>query len=285
MFIRAIVLAIALASATLPAVAVTPVVAPSDAAETMTTQELMQATALDKIFDTYAETIAGSPAAQGAPLPKAFLAAWEETALDVFRANLLHAELARSLEGKLTGSELTQLAAFFRSKFGKRITEIESVLPQLSTEEQLAAVEEGVAIIEGMAPGAKRDRQISEIMDLVSAEISRSMVGEAMRAMLVSMSVSGATGDIEVPWDEIDAQLAQILPGVEAEVLNTQRALMAYAYRGLSDDELETYIQFLRTEVSQKFYAVVGRGVGAIMTKSMSRFGEQLAHRLNQVNV
>lgn len=285
MFVRAIALAIALASATLPAPAVTPVVAPSETAGTMTTEELMQATALDKIFDSYAETIAQSPTAQGTPLPKAFLAAWEETALDVFRADVLHAQLASSLEGTLTAPELTELAAFFRSDFGKRITEIESVVPQLSMDEQLAAVDEGIAIIESLAPGATRDRQISEIMDLVSAEVSRSMVGEAMRALLVSMSVSGATGDIEVPWDEIDAQLAQILPGVEAEVLNTQRALMAYAYRDISDDDLETYIQFLRTEVSQKFYVLVGRGVGAIMTNSMSRFGEQLAHRLNQVNV
>jgi hypothetical protein len=102
---------------------------------------------------------------------------------------------------------------------------------------------------------------------------------------MVSMALSGGNGDIEVPWDEIDAQVAGMLPGLEREVAATQRAIMAYAYRDLTDDEVETYLQFLRTEASKKFYAVVGYSVGTIMERAMSRFGEQLARRLNQVNV
>ena len=65
----------------------------------------------------------------------------------------------------------------------------------------------------------------------------------------------------------------------------TQRALMAYAYKDLSDDELDQYIAFLRTDVSKKFYAVLGYSVGVIMEKSMGKFGQELAYRLNRVNV
>jgi len=285
MFIRAAALALCLASPSLPAFAVTPVEAPVQLMQPMTTQELMQATALDKIFDTYGQTIADSAESQGMPVPASFLAAWKATAIEVFRADAMHAELARRLDGKLSDPESAALATFFHSDFGKRITEIEGAIPQLSTEGQLAARDDGLTILSSLEPGSTRDRQIGEIMELVSAEISRSMVGEAVRAMMVSMAMSGGSGDIEVPWEQIDEQLAEILPGVEAEVLETQRALMAYAYRDLSDDELETYVEFLRTEASRKFYVIVGVGVGSIVKGAMSRFGEQLADRLNQVNV
>lgn len=285
MFIRAVAIALCLASATLPSFALAAGNAQVEAARPLSTQELMQATALDKIFNTYGESIADSAEAQGLPVPASFLSAWKETAYEVFRAETLHAELARALDGKLSDAESAELTSFFHSDFGRRITEIEAEIPELSTEGQLAARDEGLAILSSIEPGATRDRQISEIMDLVSAEISRSMVGEAVRAMMVSMAMSGGGGDIEVPWDDIDAQLAEILPGVEAEVLASQRALMAYAYRDLSDDELETYVEFLRTDVSKKFYTIVGYGVGSIIKAAMSRFGEQLADRLNQVNV
>ena len=57
------------------------------------------------------------------------------------------------------------------------------------------------------------------------------------------------------------------------------RSLDLAACRELSDDELDRYIEFLRTDVSQKFYAVLGYSVGAIMEKSMSKFGQELASR------
>lgn len=285
MLVRALAIALCLASATVPAYAVTPALAPIEAVESMTVEELMTATALDQIFNTFAETIASSPEAQGVPVPANFLRAWKQTANEVFQPDQMHGALATELGEKFSEGELAELATFFRSEFGIGITAIENDVQQLSAEDQLAARDEGISLIEDMDEQSRRGGQLDEIMKLVSAEVARSMLGQAMRAMLMSSAVSGGAGDIEVPWDEIDAQLEQILPGLEAEITLTQRAIMAYAYKDLTDDELEQYLQFLRTGVSQKFYAVLGLSVGRIMESTMSRFGEELAHRLNQVNV
>lgn len=285
MLVRALAIALCLASSSVPAYAVTPAVAPLEAAESMTVEELMTATALDQIFNTFAETIASSPEAQGVPVPAHFLRAWKQTANEVFQPDQLHGALATELRNKFSEAELAELATFFRDDFGMRITAIENDVQQLSAEDQLAARDEGISLIEDMDATSRRSGQLDEIMTLVSAEVGRAMLGQAMRAMLMSMAVSGGAGDIEVPWEEIDAQLEQILPGLEAEITMTQRAIMAYAYKDLADDELEQYLQFLRTDASQKFYAVLGLSVGRIMESTMSRFGEELAHRLNQVNV
>ena len=285
MLVRALAIALCLTSASVPAFAVTPALAPIQATETMTIEELMTAAALDQLFSSFAETIARSPEAQGIPVPATFLTAWKQTATEVFVAAEMHDALAAAFEGKFTDAEMAELATFFRSDFGKRISGVESDVQELSAEDQLAARDEGVALLEEMPADARRSKQIDEILELVSAEVGRAMLGQAMRAMLMSMSVAGATGDIVVPWEEIDAQLAQILPGVEAEVAVTQRAIMAYAYQNISDDDMDAYLAFLRTDASRKFYSVLGFSVGAIMEKTMSKFGQQLAQRLNQVNV
>jgi hypothetical protein len=284
MFVRAVAIALCLAAPILPAFALAPI-APQEQQAAMTIEELMSATALDQLFNSFAETIAASPEQQGLPVPATFLSAWKQTANDVFVATEMHDALARSFEGKFTDIEMAELATFFRSDFGKRITGVESAVQELSAEDQLAARDEGIMLLEDMPADARRSVQLDEILELVSAEVGRAMLGQAMRAMLMSMAVAGATGDIVVPWEEIDAQLAQILPGVEAEVAMTQRAIIAYAYQEISDEDMETYLQFLRTDASRKFYAVLGLNVGLIMEKTMIEFGQELARRLNRVNV
>jgi hypothetical protein len=218
-------------------------------------------------------------------MPPPFLAAWKDTAYETLDADTLHAELEAALDGKLTDAENAEVAAYFRSDFGKRITALEIEIQAMGAEEQLAARDAGIAILEDLPEDATRAKQIDEIMTLVSADVARAMLGQAMRAMLVSMSLSGANGDIEVPWEEIDRQLADLMPGFEQEMLLTQRALMAYAYASLSDDEVEDYLKFLRTDASQRFYALIGLSAGQVMERAMGKFGEELAHRLNRVNV
>lgn len=285
MFVRALAVAVCLTSATLPALTLIPVTATAQTVAPMTTAELMTATALDELFSTFAETIAASPDEQGVPLPEGFAETWKETSYDVFKADAMHAALGAAFEGRFNEAELTELGIFYRSDFGRYVTEIESAIQAMSADDQLAARDAGISMLEDLPADAKRVQQIDEIMVLVSAEVGQTMLGQALRAMMASMALAGATGDIEVPWEEIDAQVAQMLPGLQQEVAATQRALMAYAYADLSDEELDRYIAFLRTDVAMKFYAVLGYSVGSIMEEAMSEFGKELAYRLNRVNV
>ena len=75
------------------------------------------------------------------------------------------------------------------------------------------------------------------------------------------------------------------MPGLLVEIGQTQRAMMAYAYRSLSDDELDRYIAFLRTPAAQKFYAIAAYAVGRIVADGMADFGEALAATMKSINV
>jgi hypothetical protein len=195
----------------------------------------------------------------------------------------MHSSLASTLEGKFSDDDQAAFAEFFRSPFGLEISRIERDVTVLGPESQLFARGEGVKLAE--LDDARRHAQIEEILGLVSAELSTAMVIESLRGMMIGMAMTGRQGDIEVPWQEIDAQITAMMPAIEADVAATQRAMMFYAYRDLSEAELDQYLAFLRTEAAQKFYAVSAYAVGEIVSERMRTFGETLAAMLRRVNV
>ncbi len=245
--------------------------------------ELMRATALDQVFTQFAATIAASARAEEISNDEIFLKHWEATANAVFDANDLHRRLALALEGEFSTDEQLVLGEFFHSEFGKRMTLLERDAALLEPTAQVAAIAQGQELVTNAL--VIRQTQIEALMELVSAEISAAMVGQSVRALLLGLSVSHQQGDIAVPWQEIDTQVEAMMPGLLADVGRTQRAMMAYAYRDLSDDDLDRYIVFLRTPAAQKFYAIAAYAVGRIVADSMSSFGEAFAARMQSVNV
>jgi hypothetical protein len=249
----------------------------------LTTAELMRATALDEIFTQFGPVIEAAPRDQAVPFTSAMLDVWSEAVREVFDPTSMHASLAKTLEGKFTEDDNAEFAGFFRSSFGEKVSEIERAVTLLGPQSQLAARASGVELADATDP--RRKAQVEEMLDLVSAEISTAMVQQSVRGMLIGMAMTGQQGDIEVPWEEIDAQLALIMPSIEADVAVTQRAMMYYAYRDLTEAELDEYLDFLRTEAAQRFYAVAAYAVGEIIAERMRAFGETLVVMLNRVNV
>jgi hypothetical protein len=243
----------------------------------------MRATALDVVFSQFAATIASSARTEEISNDEIFLKHWEATAATVFDANRLHERLARALDGKFSSDEESVLVEFFHSDFGRQMTELERAAAQLGPTAQMAAIARGEQLI--ARASVIRATQIDRLMELVSAEISAAMVGQSERALLLGLSVSHQQGHIAVPWEDIDTQVAAMMPGLLADVDRTQRAMMAYAYRNLSDDELDRYVEFLRTPAAQKFYAIAAYAVGRIVASGMSDFGEAFAARMQSVNV
>lgn len=264
-----------------------PAPSPTIAAETRVAEfsiaELMRATALDLIFDHFGAAIAASARVSDISSDEIFLSHWEAAAASSFNGAALRTRLASTLDGKFTEPEQAALGAFFRSDFGRQISVLERAVAQLDVEDQATALNEGHLLSD--EAGAVRSTQLDDLMELMSAEISGVMAGQSMRALLLGMSVSHQRGDIEVPWQEIDAQVEAMMPSLLADHTRAQRAMMAYAYRGLTDDELDRYIGFLRTGPAQKLYAIAAYGVGQIVARSMSSFGETLAARMASVNI
>lgn len=245
--------------------------------------ELMRATALDVVFSQFSATIASSARAEDISRDEIFLRHWEATARTVFNAHLLHRRLARALEDRFSAEDEATLRSFFESELGQRMTKLERDAALLGPTAQHAAISRGEMLLDGAS--VIRVTQVDRLMELVSAEMSAAMVGQSVRALLLGLSVAHQRGEISVPWQEIDTQVQAMMPGLLVEIARTQRAMMSYAYRDLTDAELDTYVEFLATPAAQNFYAAAAYAVGRIVAESMAEFGSSLAHRMRRINV
>lgn len=249
----------------------------------LTTEELMRATALDEIFTQFGPVIEASPLQQPVPFNDTMLAAWQGAVREVFDADAMHTALATTLADKFTHEDYQAYAAFYRSPFGEEISRIEHDVTVLGPESQEAARADGLVL--AAEADARRHEQIEEMLVLVSAELATAMVRQSVRGMLIGMSMVQQQGDIQVPWEEIDAHIESFMPGIEADVAITQRAMMFYGYRDLSEADLDHYLDFLRTDAARKFYAIAAYSVGEIVAERMTAFGETLATNLGRVNI
>jgi hypothetical protein len=245
--------------------------------------EMMRATGLDEIFTQFGPAIAASARAQNITDNQIFIDHWEATAKAVFDAGVMRRQLAGALAGQFSPDDQQALGMFFHSDFGQRITGLERAVALLDPAAQEQAIADGSTIATDAGP--VRTGQLDRMMQLVSAQMTSSLAGESMRAMLVGMAVSHQQGDIEVPWSDIDAQVNAMMPTLVQQISQSQRALMAYAYRDLTDAELDRYIAFLATTPAQHFYGVAAKAVGKIVTQSMSNFGAAFAAKMRSVNV
>jgi hypothetical protein len=249
----------------------------------ISTAELMQATGLDEIFTQFSATIEAAPRDQAVPFNAAMNGVWIEASREIFGADSMHRALAGALDDKFEPEDYEVYADFFRSDFGRRVSVVERAVTTLPPLDQIVARNEGEAL--AAEATSRRLEQIDEMLRLVSAEISIEMVKQSIRGMMIGMSVTGQQGDISVPWEEIDAQLEIIMPGIEADIGATQRAMMFYAYRAFSETDLDKYLTFLRTDAAQKLYAVAAYSIGQIVADRMHAFGEALVAKMGRVNV
>lgn len=260
-----------------------PVVAAEIAVQGFPISAMMRATALDQVFTQFGTAIAEVARNEDIAANRTFLKHWDATARAMFDADAMHRRLALTLEGKFSADEQAVLGTFFRSELGRRVTGLERDAALLPPAGQLSAITLGEAI--DAAADAVRSKQLDALLTLVSAEISADMLGQSLRAVLLGLSISHQHGDIDVPWSEIDAQVDAMLPELTTSVQHTQRDLMAYAYRNLTDAELDRYIAFLGTAPAQKFYALATRAIGRIVTDTMSAFGDAFASRMASVDI
>lgn len=279
---RKLALALVLSLGPLAAPAVLPAAAQSET-YAISTDELLRVTAFDNLFLYFGKAVEDAPGQQGIPFSAELTAAWNAASREAFPVSAMNRRLAQALDDKFSAEDYQVFADFYASPFGQRVTVIERAATELDGAAQRIASDQGLEIAE--AADERRVAQIDEMLKLVSAELSVAMARQSVRGLLIGMAITTQQGDIQVPWEEIELQLDTIMPGIEVELASTQRAFSFYAYRDLSEADLDTYLAFLRTEAAQKLFMVTVYAVGEIVTDRMHAFGEALAAKLQRVNV
>lgn len=264
-----------------PATASEAVVTAAVSAPSTASAEVMRSMGLDQLFVQFGRNMAGGPRGQGVT-DEDFLAAWEGVTRDIFAREELNSRLVRMLDRGLDAAELARVQDFLASPFGSRITRLEQQAQATPPESQIAAIARGQTLY--LKAAAERRALLEELLALSGAEVTLAMLGESIRGMAIGRHLL-AQGDFDIPWEEIDALVAARLAGMRQSLAEASRGALALTYHELSDAELTAYLEFLRTPATRKFYTVTSVTVGALIRESMFTLGEDMAARLQRVDI
>jgi hypothetical protein len=253
---------------------------PLTAAETAS-GALMRQIGIDTLFRDFGSTLAVSPRQHGID-DEHFLAAWEKCASAAFGNDDLNRRLQQSLNGSLSDEEMRGIGGFFASPLGLKLGGLERATRQIAPDRQLETLAKGKTLY-FVSPELRRAR-FDEVMTLSGAEMSFAMLGESLRGMALGLHLS-AKGDIDLSWDEIDAEVEIKLSGLRESLIDATRSTLAFTYAELSDAELEAYLDFLRAPATRKFYSAVTIAIGQILEQTMFDLGQDVAARLSAVSV
>ena len=243
--------------------------------------DVLRSAGFGDVFAAFGQSIVFSPRQQGVT-DERFLRAWERDVATTFGSDALNTELVDRL-GTLDPADLAGVAGFLGSPFGLRVAALEHAAQTVPPDEQIAVLAKGQTLYWRISD--TRRAQFDELMHLSGMEVSFAILSETLRATAVSLHMSQETGDLEVPWEEIDAGVAEQLSGMHDRLLEATRATFAYTYESLTDEELEAYLVFLRAPAAQNFYGAATVAVGDIIRRTMVALGQSVAARLNAVQI
>ena len=171
---------------------------------------------------------------------------WDALVDDIYNLDQMVAIVRTRLDRELAGEDLAPMIAFFDSEIGRQIVQLEVSARRafLETEIEDAAKDALALMIDN------EDPRLDLIEDFAAAGdyIENNVLG-ALNSNFAFFVGLNASGDFPVEMSEEDI-IADVW-GQEPEIRDTTTqwlyAYLGLAYQPLSDDQLQTYIDFART--------------------------------------
>ncbi len=241
----------------------------------------MRQAGMDSLFRDFGSMLSLSPRQHGVS-DKRFLSAWETCASAAFADGGLNQRLVDRLGQNLSPEDMAGIGDFLASPLGLKLAGLERATREIAPGRQIETLAKGKTLYL-LAPVPRR-ASIDEVMALSGAEMSFAMLGESLRGMALGLHLS-AKGDVALSWEQIDADVTAQLDGLEDSLADATRSTLAFTYAGLSDDDLGSYLDFLRTPATRKFYATLTLAIGEIIEETMFGIGRDVAARLGAVAI
>jgi hypothetical protein len=244
---------------------------------------LMTESGLDQILVELGDGVAHSAADSGVT-DKDLLGKWQAVSGTMFKIDRLNGRLGEAL-GKYALSEDDQAAVekFYGSDLGKRLVAAEVASDRLDYDQTGAAIDEGKKITATLS--ARRSAQYGRYWDLANAPslaIGDGLLRTGVLAVFLSHSHGG---DPTIPWPAIDTAMDAVASKALPDIRDNMTWGNAYVYKDFSDDELETYLDFLASAAAQRFYAACTAALDEVVGDEVTRFGATIAGAVNAVAI
>ena len=216
-------------------------------------------------------------------VPPDIIATAQAIADESFSAEELQSHIREALMTGLTDDHVDSILAWRKTALGNLIGAAENQHNAPDYTQKLRAYSVSSELY---SVSDKRRLMVAALYDSMNAiNQSVEMIVNANYAMALATAI--ANGD-DVPdektmrevYDSIAGSRDQIAIGVRGRMLVTG----LFAYRGISDEELASYMEFNMTEAGERYNQIIFRTVDRWLFDSTKRFGFRFGKALREMN-
>lgn len=207
------------------------------------------------------------------PKPEGFQDAWSIAAEGAFDADRLQSAIEARMAKLLTEGELSELAAFFSSPLGRRVTELEMAMSHPDNTERKKT--DGARILADL-PSEDRERlalywQMAE--DIGGIELGEAIsLNVAYSVLAGMMAAAGRSMSDEDMMALVRSRLTTLRQQIEQQILQAS----AFGYRDLALDELRAYSDFLKSPAGSRYYGQMTAAFSTVVSEEARSFGQRL---------
>ena len=194
-----------------------------------------------------------------------------------FAPGTLYARIKTEFQRDLEPGRLQKTLAWYDSPLGKRITgqELAALIA--------AGGPEAVADLEQNPPSARRLDLIERLEAVGGASETTVDVTVAIVRSLTVAFQPGLPAVAGLTRDQLDKQIAQARNRTLEDMRRVCMVSMLLAYRGLSDDELDQYVQFVESDAGRWYMSVMNSALLAAINAAADATASELAAVMPQL--
>ena len=242
--------------------------------------QLMEALRLHDIIEVVAaEGIAAGPEIEEDMFPGRGGFGWKVELERIYDIPRVMGIMSDDIRANVSEADADVLISFLGSPLGKRIVEGEVAARAAMLDEDVDQAATDLAQ-KMRREGGRRVEQIAEFIaayDLVTSNVVGGL--NSNYAFYQGLAAGGALPD-SMTEDQIVNEVWSQQDTITTETEDWLYAYLLASYAGLSDDEVQTYIAFARTDAAQAFNAVLFDSFGTVFTSISRALGRAVADRM-----
>lgn len=242
--------------------------------------QLMEALRLRDIIEVVAaEGIAAGPEIEEDMFPGRGGFGWKVELESIYDIPRVMGIMSEDIRANISEADADVLISFLGSPLGKRIVEGEVAARAAMLDEDVDQAATDLAQ-KMRREGGRRIEQIAEFIatyDLVTSNVVGGL--NSNYAFYQGLAAGGALPD-SMTEDQIVNEVWSQQDTITTETEDWLYAYLLASYAALSDDEMQTYIAFARTDAAQSFNGVLFDSFGTVFTSISRALGRAVADRM-----
>ncbi len=192
-------------------------------------------------------------------------------AAKAYDAKTLREAVQKHLQANLSENDIQAALTWLGSPLGAKITKLDedASTPAAYTEMQKMA--------DKLAGNAGRVQLVKKLDNAVKASETGVAVALNTQVALVAALTSGAAPENRPSMEDIEKEVMKNKGQIQAAVEQETLLSFLYTYRGLSDAEINKYIDFAGSASGKKYHAATSKGISAAVTDAARTLGSLMA--------